>query len=342
MELVLGAAFGVCMGPSKGPEVIIFKRFQGQWSSIDQESFSDVFTDDFALTELTDVRDEVIAFCEQQLQVHQPRDDYREFLQLMIIFLGGKLPHGAKFRSPGPMHQARWMAKAIYSIKIWLFRSQFKLTARECRGLLCLNIFLAKIYIKFWFSASVASIAPRNDLQLLQLLSSYPDRDISAHTSRKIAGQLWYLSEYLILLSLFDVDSGTKRAIVKASEEKVGEKDPPKRVLVDIATAQQKTLVDFVSKSSTKLFSMLNLPHGFLAHDPDSWSTRDDFKAAEAVVKTLAVTNDHAERGVALIQDAAQSGRFRCEEQLQYALQVIEHSRADFPDAKKSTLLRKM
>jgi len=233
------------------------------------------------------------------------------------------------------------MAKAIYSIKVWLFRSQFKLTARESRGLLRLNIFLAKVYIKFWFQAPVASTAPRNDLKLLQLLHSYPDRDISADTSRKIAGHLWYLSEDLILLSLFDaeVDLLTKRAILKASEEKDGEKDPPKRAQVDMATVQQKTLIDFVSKSSRNLFAMLNLPDGFLTEDPASWNSRDNFRAAEAIIKTLAVTNDNAERGVALIQDAAHSGRFRSEEQLQYALQVNEQNRTTFPDAKKSTLL---
>src|SRR6218665_1939851 len=54
------------------------------------------------------------------------------------------------------------------------------------------------------------------------------------------------------------------------------------------------------------------------------------------------VTNDYAERGVALIQEAAQSRRFENEEQLQYALQVIEQIRAEFPDAKKSTLRRKL
>ena len=236
------------------------------------------------------------------------------------------------------------MANAIYSIKVWLFQSQFKLMARESRGLLRLNIFLARIYVKFWFHAPVAATASRNDLQLLQLLDSYPDRDISEATSCKLAGRLWYLSEDLILLSLFDpkVDNATKRAMLKQSEEKEGEKDPPKRVHVDMATVQQKTLDIFVSKSSRNLFAMLGLPVGFLSEDPDSWNSRDDFKAADAIVKTLAVTNDHAERGVAIIQDAVQSGRFRCEEQLQYSLQVIEQSRANFPDAKKSTLLKKL
>lgn len=344
MELVLGSAFLVCMGPSKAPEILLFKRFQEQWPYIDQDSFSDVFSDDVASTALANVRDDIIAFCEQQLQVHQPRDDYRELLKLMLIFLGGmKSPdHMPKFRAPGPMHQARWMAKAIYSIKVWLFRSQFKLTQRESHGLLRLNIFLAKIYIKFWFQAPVAVSAARNDLQLLKMLHSYPDRDISKQTSCKMAGHLWYLSEDLVLLSLFDpeLDSATKRALVKGSEEHVGETDPPKRPHIEMASVQQKTLVDFVSKSSRKLFEMLGLPSGFLAEDPETWNSRDDYKAAAAIVKALAVTNDHAERGVALIQDAAQSGRFRCEEQLQYALHVIEHNREQYPDAKKSTLLR--
>jgi len=44
--------------------------------------------------------------------------DYRELLQLVLIFLGRKQLQGVTLRAPGPMHQARWMAKAIYSLKI--------------------------------------------------------------------------------------------------------------------------------------------------------------------------------------------------------------------------------
>ena len=342
LELVLAAAFGVCMGPSKAPEVIIFKRFQGQWSSIDQETYENAFSDDVASAELSDIKDDVIAFCEQQLQDHQPRNDYRELLKLMLIFLGRTPPNWKNFQAPGAMHQARWMAKAIYSIKVWLFRSQFKLTSRESSGLLRMNIFLAKVYIKFWFLAPLASKAARNDLQLLQQLDAYPDRNIGAATARKIAGHLWYLSEELILFSLFDpdVDVATKRNIVKNSVEKEGQEVPLKRVQVDLTTVQEKTLADFVSSNSRNLFATLGMPDGFLAEDPELWSSRDDFKAAEAIVKSQAVTNDHAEQGVALIQEAVKSGRFKNEEQLQYALQVIEQNRANFPDAKKSTLMK--
>jgi hypothetical protein len=67
----------------------------------------------------------------------------------------------------------------------------------------------------------------------------------------------------------------------------------------------------------------------------------DDFNAGKDIVCSLATTNNHAERGVALIQEATQSKRFQNEDQLQFALQVIEQNRARFPDAKKSTLVNK-
>ena len=87
------------MEPSKAPEVIFFKRFQGQWSNINPESYDNVFSDDFASSELADIRDEVIEFCEKQLLDHQPRDDYRELLMLMLVFLGRKIASHEKFQS---------------------------------------------------------------------------------------------------------------------------------------------------------------------------------------------------------------------------------------------------
>ena len=39
-----------------------------------------------------------------------------------------------KFRAPGAVHQARWMAKAIYCLKIYMFQEQFPLTAAEKKG----------------------------------------------------------------------------------------------------------------------------------------------------------------------------------------------------------------
>ena len=42
-----------------------------------------------------------------------------------------KFLHVVWSRVPGAMHHARWMAKAIYSVKIWTFRRQFHLNSWE-------------------------------------------------------------------------------------------------------------------------------------------------------------------------------------------------------------------
>jgi len=108
----------------------------------------------------------------------------------MLVFLGATTEDEIKFqfRATGPMHLARWMSKAIYSLKVWMFRGQFKLTARESCGLRDIDIFLARVYVTFWFLAPKAHTARNNDLLLLQQLQ----RDSASATSRKIAGQLWY------------------------------------------------------------------------------------------------------------------------------------------------------
>jgi hypothetical protein len=46
------------------------------------------------------------------------RDDYRELLCLAALIVG--LPVKFAIRKPGALHRARWMAKAIYSLKIEL------------------------------------------------------------------------------------------------------------------------------------------------------------------------------------------------------------------------------
>jgi len=105
---------------------------------------------------------------------------------------------------------------------------------------------------------------------------------------------------------------------------------------------QQMTLVGFMSKRSRDIFIKHGVPSGFLEEDPDVWNNREDLNGGKAIVCSLPTTNDHAEQGISLIQEATRSKRFRSEDQFQFALQVIKQSRSRFPesDAKKSTLLK--
>ena len=92
-----------------------------------------------------------------------PRDDYRELLWLCHVVLGGSFDGMSGFRAPGAMHQARWMSEIIYSLKIFLFRGQMKLTTYKVSGLKTISVFAALIYACFWHEAPFVERAPLND-----------------------------------------------------------------------------------------------------------------------------------------------------------------------------------
>lgn len=98
------------------------------------------------------------------------RADYAEFLQLAVIFLGGEPEKKIKFKTPGAVSRARWMNKAIYALKIWMFRSQFEMSDRDEIMMKNVGLFCVVIYIKFWFLSPIANQAPRNDLMFLQAM----------------------------------------------------------------------------------------------------------------------------------------------------------------------------
>ncbi len=245
---------------------------------------------------------------------------------------------------PGPMHHARWMSKVIYSLKVWMFRSQFKLTPREENGLRHMCVFAVRVYLKAWMTAPLAASAPYNDMLLLTSLLQYSaiHPAISKATSAKLSNHLWYLSEDLVGLAFFDsqVCPATKTLMVKALEQE-GNRDQAKRINVALDTFTGKSLEDFVTANTKKLFELMELPNDFLSVDPDEWDNRDDFKMARETVQALKVVNDHAERGVALIQEF--SGLMTHDEsQLQFLLQVVEEHRRAFPDSRKQTLSEAM
>ena len=82
----------------------------------------------------------------------------------------------------------------------------------------------------------------------------------------------------------------------------------------------------------------LCLPTEFLKLPVWQWSMSDSYNRAKALIDNLAVTNDHAERGVALAKEYA--GKItKDEEQLQFALQVVSDHRKRFPVASKRALM---
>ena len=84
------------------PEVLLFKRFQAQWYFIDIQKYETGIGDVAGLVAV--VRGSTITFCYKNLQKSKPRDDYREFLEFVLAFLGAIPKREVRFMSPCIMH----------------------------------------------------------------------------------------------------------------------------------------------------------------------------------------------------------------------------------------------
>ena len=287
-------------------------------------------------------RDNVVNFASQQLQSQQPRDDYREFLELSIIYLGRAPSRGIRFQAPGAMHHARWLAKVLYAVKMWLFRSQFRMTKSEQKAISEIAAFGVTVYLKAWMTAPMATEAPYNDFLLMKQLLSYPEKSVSTATSKKLGMPLWYLSEDLVPLAQFyaRVPDETKKLMVSSFDKEASENCPKRAVMQAEMFQNQCGLEQFCSSHSRKTFQFLQLPTSFLTADPATWHTDESFTKAQKLVRALSVVNDRAERGVALIQNFSKQ-LTKDEEQFQFLLQVIKEHRKQYPDSRKSTMATK-
>ena len=203
-----------------------------------------------------------------------------------------------------------------------------------------ISAYFFRVYVKAWVTASLAVKAPNSALSLLKCLKKYADINdaISEVTNEKMAHHLWHLSEELVGLSLFDDDvmPSIKEKMAQAILQPMEKETPVRKASVSLDTITSKTLEDFASSNTCLLFQKLNLLYSFLYLPVAQWN--ENFKISKDFCKSSAVTNDHAERSVALVQNF--SGRLtKEEEQLQYLLQVVSQHRKDFSQPLKSALL---
>ena len=134
-----------------------------------------------------------------------PRGDYKELVELLIIYLGGKI-YNFKFRITGADHHAIWMSKIIYCLKISLLINQYKLDDESKAKLLECAKFQSIIYCKYWFMTPFAAAAPLLDLEFYgKLLKWRTVSPTQAFYLMKLARKHhWYITPKLVTLSLFD------------------------------------------------------------------------------------------------------------------------------------------
>ena len=108
-EIVLEQVFSLTLpAASTGPDMQLFKRFQGHWAFIDRTKLRTGLEDAIVRLKIADgIKEEVLTFAQQQLEKVQLRYDYKELLQLIIVIFLGRVPaSGIHFRAPASLHRA--------------------------------------------------------------------------------------------------------------------------------------------------------------------------------------------------------------------------------------------
>ena len=348
LEVVMGDVFKSSYGPSRGPNIPLFVRFRDRWSLIDQSSWSSAMKKDslhVLLTgELSEHRGRALHELKSALEKGtHPREDYEELIWLSYLFLGGNLGKDYRFRAPGAFHHARWMAKGIYALKVFLFRGQVKLTAYELQAMEDISLFVALLYATKWNEAMVPQRAPLNDLLFMRDLSrGIPKPEVADIALKAFRRHLWYVSEDLVALSFMDerISNEEKKAMVRnlfRRERKGLKRLDGKRFSPDI------DLEDLVtSKTRRALHSLLpgrdEEVETLLEKSPETWETEATFLDMKRNVSQMKVVNDAAERGVALAT-SFNSIITKDEAQQQYLLKVVAKHRREQPSTSKAALM---
>lgn len=161
-EIIVGKIVTTFLGPTNGPTFPIFNRFKKAWKTIDKTKYIPGMNDQKIKNALADVQDDLIIFCQNEMKKEIVRHDYQELLQLVLIFLGDYTKN-VSFRELIAIHQARWMANLIYSIKMFLFRDQFEMTNKELQALRRIIVYTIRCHVKAWFQSTDVIKAPNTE-----------------------------------------------------------------------------------------------------------------------------------------------------------------------------------
>ena len=149
-------------------------------------------------------------------------------------------------------------------------------------------------------------------LTCLKFIFQVVDAPLAKTVRKSIERHLWYLTEQLVTLALFDrhVDLDTKSAIATQLQKSLR---PPvfttgKPVFPDLHAhdgQEQVSLTSLVGSLSWMLFDLLGASGHWLALPPNQWEDNDEYRNMKSVVSNIAVVNDAAERSIKDIQDFA-------------------------------------
>ena len=276
-----------------------------QWSSLD---LTDISRPQIPASYRAEVPD-LLSFINQCLEPSNshliPRGDYRELLELSILVLGGtiKRKRGYIFQiqRPGADHHARWMSKAIYTLKVTLLLPQLTaLPWYRKKQLEKMTLYIVFVYLRSWFTAPLLYSAATADLELQQRMRKFSrvHKKLAEVGETVLQRHTWYLTEELLPLCLFSPAPTETLNNVAQMISTLPDSDLPLQKPILPTIPPGSSLPDFVGPRSILLFKLLQVPHSFLS-SPD-WRSSPEFNKVKEALNNLTPVNDNCERALAL------------------------------------------
>lgn len=204
-ELNLSSAMRAALGEIEAPTITLFETLKVAWPRIKERGYQYQQCEQPILNtpSLRSLYNNAKKTLVGHAKSKHIRDDYAELNDLCLKFFGIKTHKG--FMVPGSISKARWMAKAIYALKVYLFRYELDLDDEFVNDLMEFALFVTIIYCKHWNRSVNALDAPSNDLTLIKELQQYSNHNrlIANAVLNSFFNHLWYLGEELIALAFF-------------------------------------------------------------------------------------------------------------------------------------------
>ena len=313
-ELHMMRTVQAVMGNTTDPGVKLFRRLKKEWSELEIDLDNLVKLDISSLdSELQKEAASVLAWAQEQLTKKTwPREDYKEMLELMIIYLGGTVP-GFTFKIRGADSNARWMSKVIYDLKIELLSNVFHLSPEEKIQVGEIAKFSGLLYVKYWLQTPLPSSSARHDLDFMVKVLHYrlTNPAVAFAVLQSVHRHMWYLTPQLITLALADpgLEDSSKESIAKTlhscKQLKISSVKPIFPLLPQVAGEMRKNMAGLVTSDSWLVFQLLGLEgtQDWLQTPASMWKLFSQFKKLQEFAFNLSVCNDIAERGIHLMTD---------------------------------------
>ncbi|KAK8405417.1 hypothetical protein O3P69_001753 [Scylla paramamosain] len=124
LKVIVGAVWEKLFGKVKSPENPWFRHFKDVWGKLTTDTPKTLMIRSKWLREKKRDCEEILH--DILMSEKPPIANYKEMAELTVIVLGGTPPHGIHWSQSGAIHQARWMARNLYSMKMLMFCDQLE------------------------------------------------------------------------------------------------------------------------------------------------------------------------------------------------------------------------